>query len=84
MDETVDFTRFEQAPLFLITGKTGSGKTTIFDAMCYALFNETSGKKLKGKFYTGLFFVTSKIRTHLEGLTFFARGLIEKRVTHPH
>ncbi len=37
---------------------------------------------LKGKFYTGLFFVTSKIRTHLEGLTFFARGLIEKRVTH--
>lgn len=45
VDETVDFTRFEQAPLFLITGKTGSGKTTIFDAMCYALFNETSGKK---------------------------------------
>ena len=42
VDETVDFTRFEQAPLFLITGKTGSGKTTIFDAMCYALFNELS------------------------------------------
>ena len=45
VDETVDFTRCEQAPLVLITGKTGSGKTTIFDAMCYALFNETSGKK---------------------------------------
>ena len=37
VDETVDFTRFEQAPLFLITGKTGSGKTTIVDAMGYAL-----------------------------------------------
>lgn len=43
--ETVDFERFKTTPLFLITGKTGSGKTTIFDAMCYALFNETSGKK---------------------------------------
>lgn len=43
--ETVDFERFKETPLFLITGKTGSGKTTIFDAMCYALFNETSGKK---------------------------------------
>lgn len=43
--EIVDFERFKTTPLFLITGKTGSGKTTIFDAMCYALFNETSGKK---------------------------------------
>lgn len=48
VDETVDFTRFFEAPLFLITGPTGSGKTTIFDGMCYALFNETSGKKRSG------------------------------------
>ena len=44
VDSTIDFTKFDNAPLFLITGKTGSGKTTIFDAMCYALFNETSNK----------------------------------------
>lgn len=41
--QIIDFSRFEGAPLFLISGKTGSGKTTIFDAMCYALFGKTSG-----------------------------------------
>lgn len=40
--ETVDFTQFNETPLFLITGTTGSGKTTLFDAMCYALFGKTS------------------------------------------
>ncbi|MCH5464617.1 AAA family ATPase [Levilactobacillus tujiorum] len=42
-DETIDFTKFEATPLFLISGKTGSGKTTIFDGMCYALFDQSSG-----------------------------------------
>ncbi|WP_203640220.1 AAA family ATPase [Levilactobacillus andaensis] len=42
-DEMVDFNRFSATPLFLISGKTGSGKTTIFDGMCYALFDQTSG-----------------------------------------
>ncbi|KRM99007.1 AAA family ATPase [Loigolactobacillus rennini] len=47
--ETVDFTRFDSLPLFLISGKTGSGKTTIFDALCYSLFGETSGRERDGK-----------------------------------
>lgn len=48
-DTTIDFTKFAATPLFLISGKTGSGKTTIFDGMCYALFNQTSGVDREAK-----------------------------------
>ena len=40
--ETVDFGTFDGGPI-LICGDTGSGKTTLFDAMTYALFDEPSG-----------------------------------------
>lgn len=45
--ETIDFTQFLEDRLFLITGNTGSGKTMIFDAICYALFGEASGQDRK-------------------------------------
>ena len=41
--EVVDFEKFGEKGLFLVTGDTGAGKTTIFDAISYALFNKTSG-----------------------------------------
>lgn len=41
--EVIDFTKFYNNKLFLITGNTGSGKTMIFDAICYALFGDSSG-----------------------------------------
>lgn len=39
----INFEKFEERGLFLIAGDTGSGKTTIFDAICFALYGTTSG-----------------------------------------
>lgn len=40
---TVDFEKLNEAGLFLITGTTGGGKTTLLDAMCMALYNRSTG-----------------------------------------
>jgi len=41
--EHIDFTQLGSNPLFLINGPTGAGKSSILDALCFALYGQTTG-----------------------------------------
>ena len=43
--EVIQWNEIINEPMFLITGKTGSGKSTLFDAFVYALYNKTTSGK---------------------------------------
>ena len=70
----IDFSALGEEGLFLIAGDTGAGKTTIFDAISFALYGEASGGKEKRKsksFHSN--YVSDQTETYVE-LTFRHRG----------
>src|SRR5690625_5212686 len=42
--EVIDFTELNEHHLYVISGATGAGKTTIFDGICFALYGSASGQ----------------------------------------
>ena len=46
--QQVDFASLGDNPLFLINGPTGAGKTSILDAICFALYGKTTGDEREG------------------------------------
>lgn len=46
--ELIDFTKLGNRTMFVISGKTGSGKTTIFDGISFAIYGKTSGEDRNG------------------------------------
>lgn len=72
-EETViDFRKLGNHGIYLITGDTGAGKTTIFDAITFALYGETSGSVRRGKMLRSKY-ADAGVPTYVK-LTFLYQG----------
>lgn len=73
---TLVFTALGRQGLYLVTGDTGAGKTTIFDAVTYALYGEASGANRKADMFRSKY-ADSSVPTFVE-LEFECRGQLYK------
>lgn len=71
--EVVDFRELGDHDLFVISGKTGSGKTTIFDGICFALYGNASGEDRGDTKMLRSDFADDDVHTAVE-LEFFLKG----------
>lgn len=76
----IDFTQVQQG-VFLITGDTGSGKTTIFDGITYALYGQTSGGRREGSMMRSQYALAGT-KTFVE-LEFESRNMIYRVMRNP-
>ena len=60
----VELDKLGQNGLYLITGDTGAGKTTIFDAITYALFGEASGNNRETSMFRSKYAEPETLHTH--------------------
>lgn len=70
----IELDKLGRSGLYLITGDTGAGKTTIFDAIMFSLFGESSGGKREAKMFRSKYADIST-KTFVE-LTFEYRGKV--------
>ena len=71
--ETLDFTLLGDSGLYLITGDTGAGKSTIFDAITFALYGKDSGKDRRERSFRSMYAESDSQETFVE-LTFLHQG----------
>lgn len=64
--ETIDFTELEDRKLFVISGATGAGKTTIFDAITFALYGTASGEDREDITMLRSHFASDDVHTSVE------------------
>ena len=79
--QTVDFTKVSEKGIFLITGQTGAGKTTIFDGITYALYGSMSGE-IREKNSVRSDFADADTPTYAE-LTMMHNGLLYQIYRNP-
>lgn len=71
--EIIDFTQLHEHGIFVVSGSTGAGKTTIFDAITFALYDAGSGEDRDKSLFLRSDFADSTVDTEVE-LEFEVRG----------
>ena len=71
--EVIEFTKLHEHGIFVVSGATGAGKTTIFDAITFALYDSGSGEDREKSLFLRSDFADETVDTEVE-LEFEVRG----------